>query len=160
MIFEIVFDSEQIGYLTVINTGDIDSCDDILNKYEGTIEEVINGDNSELKELLEESIYINETINHMIYNLKLKSNQKHEIINQSILKEYDTSKFYVNPKEEKYKISLLNNCLTIPILKFNIHISKDSTNKKEHKNILLHCLSNQPSDYNCNKRLSKNIKDI
>jgi hypothetical protein len=71
-------------------------------------------------EILNESFYINESLNHLVYYLNDINYKDPKVARQTNnLEEYSQYKFYVNPKNEgKGEIDSSNNCLMIPILKY------------------------------------------
>ena len=84
-------------------------------------------------DILKEGVYINETINHLIYFFNKKNYKKTNIVQQKDLDHYSNSKYYVNPKEEETKIQGSNNALTIPIMRFLDNLSNKNLNPDEFK---------------------------
>uniref|UniRef100_A0A6C0E0Q7 Kinesin motor domain-containing protein n=1 Tax=viral metagenome TaxID=1070528 RepID=A0A6C0E0Q7_9ZZZZ len=145
LVFEITFDTGKIGYITIVDTAGRESPIDIYNTFidtgktklasimapsggvgliEKTMREGITQSAENILEILKESFYINETINHLVYYFNQKNYKKTKVSLQSSEPEkYDVSKYYVKPYEEESIISESNNCLMIPILKFLDSIS-------------------------------------
>lgn len=142
MIFKISFNEKQERYLTIIDTASQESPHDLFNyfinkdtqtklqlimapqpiggiqKIKKTINPSIIDDYSpsDILKILNESFYINETINHLTYFLN-KSKRLTEDDHQTSIDKYNISKFFISPINEMYAIND-SNCLTIPILNF------------------------------------------
>jgi hypothetical protein len=121
---------------------------------EGTIEKYKIDDHyrsSDILSIFREGFYINETLNHLVYYLKSKTNRKTKILLQSDnVNKYDSSKFYVNPLLEENNINKSNNTLTIPIFKFLDKLSKSP--EKPSKFIILNTINGDTN--NCNQTIS------
>ena len=82
--------------------------------------------------ILKEGFYINETINHLIYFFNKKNYKKTKIIKQKQLDTYDTTKYFVDPRDEERQVEdpsrqdTVNNALTIPIMNYLDNLSKNS----------------------------------
>lgn len=152
LVFEITFKNGKTGYITIVDMAGKESPLDLYNTFIDTsktklasimapypvggeqkvavtmkpeLMDTKNYSPRNVFEILQESFYINETINHLIYYFNLKSYHKFPVQPQSKNSEqYDTSKFYVNPQKEQTVINTANNCLMIPILKFLDNLSK------------------------------------
>lgn len=82
----------------------------------------------DILEILNEGLFINESINHLVYffNKKNYKNTKIEMLKD--FSNYTIDKYFVNPIDEEgdggvSKINPRNNCLMIPIMKFLDRIS-------------------------------------
>lgn len=145
IVFEIIFDSGKIGYITIVDTAGKESPIDIYNTFIDTNKGRINlttllgptGGTDIVKryikdeykddpmytpdnilEILKEGFYINECLNHLIYFFNKKNYKQTKISLQTTLDKYSESKYYINPIDEERSIDPNNNCLIIPILKF------------------------------------------
>jgi hypothetical protein len=141
MVFKITFNNGIIGHFTVIDTAGRESPIEIYKKFLDTTKVSLPSilslsDNKELiysalkpnykdyastdvYNLLKESFYINESLNHLVYYLNYKNGIDSPVYPQSSsLNKYDTSKYYISPKTEMKSIKEANNCLTIPIMQF------------------------------------------
>ena len=176
MIFKITFDNNESSYITIIDTASKESPFDLFNtfidntktklhmimapepiggikKIEKSIKQddyiLDNYSSSDILKILNESFYINETINHMLYYLnktkKLTDNDKQQSIDK-----YDSSKFFISPIKENISIDSSNSCLTIPILNFinNIQRKIDSKHTKPTKFAMLCCIRQEDVYYN------------
>jgi hypothetical protein len=174
MIFKITFDNNESNYMTIIDIASKESPNVLFNnfiddtktklhiimapepiggitKIEKLIKHQDNIDNyssSDILKILNESFYINETINHMLYYLnkskKLTDNDKQQSIDK-----YDMSKFFISPVKENTSISSSNACLTIPILNFIDNINKQINYKniKPTKFTMLCCIRQEEIYY-------------
>ena len=140
MVFEITFENNKTGYITIVDTAGRESPLDIYNMFidtksvnlttllgpTGGADIVGRHLNPEYKaykpndvyEILKEGFYINETLNHLIYFFNKKNYKNTKIVTQSSLDKYNNNRYYVNPQLEEDSIDPINNCLMIPILKF------------------------------------------
>ena len=84
-------------------------------------------------EILKEGFYINETINHLIYFFNKKNYRTTKIQKQISLEKYSNDRYYVDPKIEEESIDGINNCLTIPILKFLDAISNRKQDEQDFR---------------------------
>jgi hypothetical protein len=96
-------------------------------------------------DILKEGFYTNETLNHLIYYLNKKNGKTIDTPRQPVDNRYNVTykidHFFVQPKDEEANIDTINNCLTIPILKFLDNVSsKHSGEWKPTKFILLGCV--------------------
>ena len=155
LVFEIEFTNGKTGFITIVDMAGRESPLDLYNTFIDTTktklasimapapvggEEKISATMRQdlvssyspksIFEILKESFYINESINHLIYYFNKKNYRQYPVVLQSQNSEkYDTSKYYIKPQEEEKVINTSNNCLTIPILKFLDNLS--NKNKKE-----------------------------
>jgi hypothetical protein len=157
MVFKITFNNGIIGHFTVIDTAGRESPIEIYKKFLDTskvsLPSILSlSDNKELihsalkpeykdytstdvYNLLKESFYINESLNHLVYYLNYKNHIESPVYPQSSsLNKYDTSKYYISPKTEMKSIKEANNCLTIPIMQF---LEKSHKKNKPTKFILM-----------------------
>ena len=86
---------------------------------------------SDIYHILKEGFYINETINHLIYFFNKKNYKKTKVIKQMSLDNYNTSKYYVDPRDEETSVEYssqnsINNALTIPIMNYLDNLSKNN----------------------------------
>lgn len=149
IIFEIKFNTGKIGYITIVDTAGRESPIDIYNvfidntkKYKPTLTTLLGPTGGpdiisrsikkeyldeynpiDVFNILKEGVYINESINHLIYFFNEKNYKKTKIQFQKSLDNYTTEKYYVDPNKEINKIDTFNNVLTIPIMKFLDSIS-------------------------------------
>lgn len=175
MIFKITFDNNESNYMTIIDTASKESPYNLFNnfidntktklhiimapepiggisKIQKTIKQndyiLENYSPSDILKILNETFYINETINHMLYYLnkskKLTDNDKQQSIDK-----YDSSKFFISPVKENTLISNSNACLTIPILNFIDNINKKINYKhiKPTKFTMLCCIRQEEIYY-------------
>ena len=109
-----------------------------------------------ISDILKEGFYINESINHLVWFLNNKKGASSKVKFQEIsiinpLDNYDSNKFYVNPKNEENTIDSDNNCLTVPIFKFlDILSNKKSAEFKQTKFV---CLISINKDSKCNQTI-------
>jgi hypothetical protein len=168
-VFEIVFENNIKGYLTLIDSAGRESPTDIFNTYiDSTIVQLpsimtINKDMSynsikkakkrgteeysaeTILEMLKESFYINETINHLIYYFNKKANEKMNVrLQPSGVDKYDIKKFYIHPDSEYNTVNVSNNCLTIPILQYIDNLQKKSVSKTKY---IMLCMIRQEEKY-------------
>lgn len=161
MIFEIQFDTGNVGYITIVDTAGRESPVDIYNMFIDTTQRItlktilgptggpevvkkhINPkmsdyDPTDIYDILKEGFYINETINHLIYffnkkNYKTTKIQKQLELSDSKDKQYENERYYIDPRKEEEMIDPNNNCLTIPILKFLDAISNRKQDSQNYK---------------------------
>jgi len=172
MIFKIVFDNNKSSYITVIDTASKESPNDLFNyfidntktkmhiimapepiggiaKIEKTIKQddyiLNNYSPSDIFKILNESFYINETINHMLYYLNKSKKLTYNDKQQSVDK-YDMSKFFISPITEMKSIHN-SNSLTIPILNFINNITDNSQIIKPTKFAILCCIRQEEIYY-------------
>lgn len=157
LVFEITFKNGKTGFITIVDMAGKESPLDLYNTFIDTTktklasimapapvggEEKISvtmrtdlADTYSPKtifEILKESFYINESINHLIYYFNKKNYRQYPISLQSQNSEkYDTSKYYIKPQEEEKTINISNNCLMIPILKFLDNLSNKNKQQDE-----------------------------
>jgi hypothetical protein len=87
---------------------------------------------NDIYNILKEGFYINETINHLIYFFNKKNYKKTIINKQTSLDNYNTSKYYVDPRKEEDAIEYstqqndVTNALTIPIMNYLDNLSKSN----------------------------------
>lgn len=141
MTFEVTFQNDRKGYITFVDTAGRESPMDIFNTFidntKTTIESIMapsGGEQliektmrpeiakdytaKEIYNVLKQGVYINETINHMVYFFNKKNFRDTTVTMQSDSGKYTIDKFFVDPRTEMKKVSESNNALTIPILKF------------------------------------------
>lgn len=166
IVFEIKFNTGNIGYMTIIDTAGQESPVNIFNMFIDTSKKVdlttilgptggpgvvkkylkpqyIDWSPNDIYDILNEGVYINETLNHLIYFFNKKNYKQTNIRKISNMNNYSIDKYYVDPRYEEESINPVNNCLTIPILKFldAISIKKQDKNKfKPTKFIALVCV--------------------
>lgn len=154
LVFEITFKNGKNGFVTIVDMAGKESPLDLYNIFidtsktklasimapapvggEGKVSATMRSDLTDtyspksVFEILKESFYINETINHLIYYFNLKNYRKYPVVLQSQNSEkYDTSKYYIKPQDEEKVINASNNCLMIPILKFLDNLSNKNKN--------------------------------
>ena len=170
-VFEIKFTNNKIGYITIIDTAGRESPMDIFNMFidtsktklqsvmapapvggigniEKNIKDIYKKDYkaADIFTSLNESFYINETLNHLVYYLNTKMGKVVKVLAQEKdIQEnvvYNIKKYFVNPKTEMSSINSNNNALMIPILNFLDNLSKTSskTDWKPTKFITLCCV--------------------
>jgi hypothetical protein len=83
--------------------------------------------------ILKEGMYINETINHLVYFFNKKNYRDTKIVMQKGLDNYSNNKYYVNPKDEEKRIKANNNALTIPIMKYLDSLSNKATDDEDFR---------------------------
>jgi len=165
IVLEINFESGIKGYITLIDMAGRENSVDIFNtfmdqsgRYPITLTDILGPTGApgkiklkpELSEytestvydILKESFYINESINHLNYFFHIKNYQKYNIRFESEnLDHYTTSKFYVDPRQEMTSILGDKNCLTIPIMQYLDHLNAVSSDQfKPTKFITLVCI--------------------
>ena len=180
MIFEITFENGNKGYITFVDTAGRENPVDIYNLFIDTekskksrinlttvlgptgnsniiqnnlkdIYKEYNPDN--ILEILNEGIYINETLNHLIYYFNNKNYVHNKILMQGSLEKYSINNYYINPLDEENSISDQNNCLMIPILKFLDNLSnKNKSDFKPTKFICMVCI--RPEEEYCSQIIS------
>jgi chromosome segregation ATPase len=171
MVFEITFESGKVGYITIVDTAGKESPLHMFNTYidtsktslasvmapppvggEGLIAKVKkeNLDPKHILDVIKESFYINETLNHLVYYFKKKSGKPVKVhLQSSDVNKYSTSNFFVNPILEETSINSANNCLTIPIMKFLDSLSNKKRNPEDYaptKYIMI-CVLRQEEKY-------------
>lgn len=165
IVFEISFTNNKTGYVTLVDTAGRESPRDIYNLFidtshpDGTFEKVLdpriglasvtNSLRSEVKndpeytpqkvyEILKEGVYINETINHLIYFFKKKNNAKHTTIKQKEgdMSSYEPDKYFILPMNEENKTDFKpkSNVMTIPIMKYLDSLTKTEKADNEKGN--------------------------
>lgn len=161
-VFEISFKDGKTGYLTIVDMGGRESPVSIFNMFidtnvtklqsvmapppvggVGNIQKTIRSDFSNeytaeaVFDILREGFYTNETLNHLIYYLNKKNGKKIDTPRQSVDERtnvvYKIDHYFVQPKDEETRIDTVNNCLTIPILKFLDTISNKRSEGSEWK---------------------------
>lgn len=166
IVFEIKFKKGNIGYMTVVDTAGQESPVNIFNMFIDTSRKVdlttilgptggpgvvkkylkpqyIDWSPNDIYDILNEGVYINETLNHLIYFFNKKNYKSTNIKKITNMNNYSSDKYYVDPRYEEESINPVNNCLMIPILKFLdvISIKKQDRNKfKPTKFIALVCV--------------------
>lgn len=167
MVFEITFGNGVKGYITIVDMGGRESPISIFNTFVDTnktslasvlspaggvplIEKFKSRSDygsRDILEILNEGIYINETINHLIYFFNKKNYKKTRVdLQSSDASKYNIKRYYVKPFEEESSINESNNCLTIPILTFLESLSKKSSDYKPTKFIMM-CMVRQEEAY-------------
>lgn len=157
LVFEITFKNGKTGFVTIVDMAGKESALDLYNTFIDTTktklasimapapvggEEKISATMRQdlvdsyspksIFEILKESFYINESINHLIYYFNKKNYREYQVTLQSQNSEkYDTSKYYIKPDEEERIINTSNNCLMIPILKFLDNLSNKNKQQDE-----------------------------
>lgn len=157
LVFEITFKNGKTGFVTIVDMAGKESPLDLYNTFIDTSktklasimapapvggEEKISATMRQdlidtyspknIFEILKESFYINESINHLIYYFNKKNYRQYQVSLQSQNSEkYDTSKYYIKPEEEEKTINTSNNCLMIPILKFLDNLSNKNKQQDE-----------------------------
>jgi hypothetical protein len=171
-VFEITFTDGKSGYITIVDMAGRESPLDIFNTFIDTTKTTLpsimapppvggeaNIANSMKQELVEtytpkqinqiinESFYINETINHLIYYFNLKNDKRIETPKQKVDERfnvvYKITSYFVKPEDEMTNISSSNNALTIPILNFlnNLNVKqKESDDWKPTKFVTICCI--------------------
>lgn len=157
LVFEITFKNGKTGFITIVDMAGKESPLDVYNTFIDTTktklasimapapvggEEKISSTMRQdlvdsyspksIFEILKESFYINESINHLIYYFNKKNYRQYPVALQSQNSEkYDISKFYIKPEDEEKTINTSNNCLMIPILKFLDNLSNKNKQQDE-----------------------------
>lgn len=165
MIFKVTFENKESRYMTFIDTASKESpynlfknfIDDTQTKLQiimapepiggiSKIENTINKDilnnysPSDVLKILNETFYINETINHMTYFLNKSKNLTYDD-QQTSINNYNISKYFISPIKETHSISN-SNCLTIPILNFINNLQNNN------KFTILCCIRQEQNYYN------------
>jgi len=182
-VFEITFTNGKSGYITIVDMAGRESPLDIFNTFidstKTTLPSVMapapvggegNIANSMKEELVEtytpkqiyqiinESFYINETINHLIYYFNLKNDKKIETPKQKVDERfnvvYKIANYFVKPEDEMTNISSSNNALTIPILNFlnNLNTKQKESNDWKPTKFVTICCIRQEQNY-CNQTM-------
>lgn len=145
IVFEVRFESGQVGYITVVDMAGRESPMDTLNMYyenaslgalfgNAKLKGKIDVDDGFVKSIVSESIYINETLNHLTYFFNKKGGKQMKVLTQpSDITKYGTGKFFVMPFEEDSKIGDKSNCLTIPILGFLDGLGRSAGSTDAHE---------------------------
>ena len=164
LVFEITFENGKRGFITIVDTAGRESPIDIYNTFIDTdktslpsvmapppVGGVINieknlldqyrgvYDPKDVFEILNESFYVNETLNHLIYYFNLKNGKTIDTPKQKLDKRFNViyriKNFFVQPQQEESVIDSTNNVLMIPILKFldNLTIKAIEENSEENK---------------------------
>ena len=157
LVFEITFTNGKTGFITIVDMAGKESPLDLFNIFIDTTKTKlasimapapVGGEEKisitmrqdlissyspkSIFEILKESFYINESINHLIYYFNKKNYREYPVNLQSQNSErYDTSKYYIKPQEEEKNINTSNNCLMIPILKFLDNLSNKNKQQDE-----------------------------
>lgn len=130
-----------------------------VNYIEKIKKDLLKTDNTaynsrDILEILNEGLFINESINHLVYFFNKKNYKDTKIVMLKDFGGYDTSKYFVDPRseagdgdgdEDVSKINPRNNCLMIPIMKFLDNLSKKTNEFKPTKFITLIALRNEES---------------
>lgn len=170
LVFEIKFNSGKSGFLTITDMAGRESPMNIFNMFIDTSKTKLQSVMApppvggvqniqknmspqyitqyrpeDIFDILKEGFYTNETLNHLIYYLNKKNGRTINTPRQSVDDRYNVTykidHFFVQPKDEEANIDTINNCLTIPILKFLDNVSsKHSGEWKPTKFILLGCV--------------------
>jgi predicted nucleic acid-binding Zn-ribbon protein len=93
-------------------------------------------------EILKESYYITETLNHLVYFFNTKNHIKTKIVTQKGGDKYSTSNYFVSPLSE-LKISDIktyNNCLTLPIMEYLEFKNNKVVEFKPNKYVMIVCI--------------------
>jgi hypothetical protein len=163
MIFKVTFDNKETKYMTFIDTASKESPYSLFNsfvddtqtklqiimapepiggirKIENTMHQNILDDYSasDILKILNETFYINETINHMTYFLNKSKHLTYDD-QQTSINNYNISKYFISPIKEMNSISN-SNCLTIPILNF-------INNLQDHTKFTILCCIRQEQIY-------------
>jgi hypothetical protein len=174
IIFEIEFKDGNKGYLTIVDMAGRESPTGIFDTFfsEGNVGSIIaererdvlirrqtdkreleehrileNYENKEINKIIMEGLYINETINHLIYYFNTK-NLKDTIIEMqsSDAMKYSTERYYVNPEREyEGRVEKNNNSLMIPILSYLDNLSKEGGIKPSK--FIMMCMVRQENEY-------------
>jgi len=182
-VFEILFTNGKSGYITIVDMAGRESPLDIFNTFidttkttlpsvmapapvggEGNIassmkEELVETYTpKQIYQIINESFYINETINHLIYYFNLKNDKKIETPKQKIDDRYNVvykiANYFVKPEDEMTNISSSNNALTIPILNFlnNLNTKQKESNDWKPTKFVTICCIRQEQNY-CNQTM-------
>lgn len=171
MVFKIYFTTGKTGYLTFVDMAGRESPIDIYQTFfdprsyslasfmlygknlkqipilQSKInEEYINYDVPYVHNLLEESFFVNESINHLMYFFQKKNNKKGDFKKQLPgLDSYSLSRFYVSPRQEEMgNIDISKNCLMIPILEYLDNQGKSQDEFKPTKFIMICNVRQEP----------------
>jgi hypothetical protein len=170
IVFTVLFNNGKTGNLTIIDTAGGESPTEIYNTLidkkislptilsplggqdiisKGLYPQYRNDYTSlDVYNLLKESFYINESLNHLIYYFNQKNNIDMPIYHQSnSLSKYNSSKFYVSPKSEMTFIKEGNNCLTIPIMQYLDSLNNTSTNTFKPSKFVMICNIREELEY-------------
>lgn len=178
MVFEVTMDTGKKGYVTVCDTAGRENPVDIYKTFidpakmtfttaltqssgsglEGAIVPQYKGVYSadDVLDILKEGVYINETINHLMYFFNQKN---YRIIEPKLQKsglQYKVDGVFVLPKNEMNvtDISEKNNALMIPVLKYldNLGDKKRSDDDFRPTKFIMMCMVRQEEKY-CNQSL-------
>ena len=97
---------------------------------------------SDIYEILKESYYITETLNHLVYFFNVKNHIKTKIVTQKGADKYSTSHYFVSPLNE-VKLSDIkpyNNCLTLPIMTYLEFKNDKIIEFKPNKYVMIVCI--------------------
>lgn len=160
MIFEIMFENNVRGHLTIIDMAGKESPEDISGQFFKNslknVFDIVSGsstDNLVLKsttvdknkiksarKIFEEGIYINESINHLSYYFINKNKKKEEKFVKNSYKNYRPELSFTDPKK-------IGSVMTIPILDYLDRLSssdKESDAYKPSKFIMICCVRQEP----------------
>lgn len=179
MVFEVMFKSGIRGYVTIVDTAGRESPIDIFTTFidsnKTSLSSImspspIGGEDAVTKymrkdmmdtytgkhvfEVLKEGFYINETINHLIYFFNTKNSKKTQIILQPTdAAKYTVLKYFNSPMKEEKAINPVNNCLTIPIMKFLDSLSTGKQTEFKPTKFVMVCNVRQEEVY-CDQTLA------
>jgi len=141
LVFEITFTSGVKGYLTIIDAGGRESVLELYNGYVDTDKPRVptlttvlgptGGPGSlrgylrdprespeETHEVLKESIYINESLNHLVFFLNSRSGKGNVWKLQTNLANWSNDRVYIRPENETQSINTKGNVLVVPVMKW------------------------------------------
>lgn len=171
-VFEVTFKNGKNGYITIVDMAGRESPIDIFNTFIDTTKTQlasimapapIGGEGNimasmrpefadkysakQIYEIINESFYINETINHLIYYFNMKNGKTIDTPKQKIDERhnvvYKLQNYFVQPKDEMTNITSSNNALMIPILNFLNNLSikqKESSDWRPTKFVTICCI--------------------
>jgi hypothetical protein len=170
LVVEITFDAGHTSIVTFIDTAGKDTPFDILETYttianvdfvdvmtktetetKQMLEESKRDDNhsgAEILQLLKESLYINESMNHIMYFFEKRRNshvQECELIKNPT--SYSLTKYFVSPRAEETRINEGSNCLTVPLMKFIDSLSNKQTDEWHPAKYVVLCHVRQEEKY-------------
>lgn len=175
-VFQLVFETGKMGYITIVDTAGRESPVDIFDMFiqsettkmasvmapsggEQLIEKKMRPDldpeytSAHILGVLRESFYINETINHLIYYFNKKNYKNTKVVLQPTNAEkYDVNKYYVSPVSEEGSVNRVNNCLLIPIMSFLDNLSNKNKSDEDYRptKFIMICNVRQEEKY-CNQ---------